>query len=237
MKPKLLYPLLLIIFLACYSSNSCFAIARDTVMHARKTKKQKSPDISRLQQFEKKWKPSYDNCTFTNQYTIAQRLKKYPFSKAVKILAVSYYGGAEPNPIINLDSPNDTLLKKEDPHTKGLVIINDSLDSSTLIEIKTLNRSQIIRLTNILFNTDFRKRSNYHLAENATCFEPRNSILFLDKKGKIIDHLDVCFACKNSSSNKKDKMSIGIECTQKYDLLRKYFIEVGVKYGTYPDTN
>src|ERR1700694_2119122 len=39
----------------------------------------------------------YLDCVFTHKYSIAQRLRKYPFSKAVKILAISYNGGMEPN--------------------------------------------------------------------------------------------------------------------------------------------
>jgi len=236
MMPKLIFTLLFLLNLSCYASNhnrsNNFALKADTNFSIKKVKKQAPPTLTKLQRLKKLWKPSYDFCTFTNQYTIKQRLKKYPFSKVAKILAVSYYGGAQPNPEIHLDGrQEDTLLHKDDRSSKGLVVLKDSLDRSTLYDIKELDQNQINRLTNIIYNTDYKKKIGINAEDRASCYEPRNAFIFFDEQGKVFDYLEICFACRRYSSI-SDKLTIGVECTQKYEILRKYFISTGVKYGT-----
>lgn len=236
MKPKLIFTLLLLLNLSCYANNhnryNNLALKADTNSSVKKVKKQSHPKLTKFQRLEKLWKPSYDYCTFTNQYTIKQRLKKYPFAKASKILAVSHYGGAEPNPEIHLDDKQeDTLVRKNIRSYKGLTVIKDSLDYSTLYDTKELDQNQINRLTNIIFNTDYKKKIGINTAGGASCYEPRNAFIFFDNEGKVFDYLEICFACHRYSS-KSDKLTIGVECTQKYEILRKYFISTGVTYGT-----
>ncbi|MBB6108882.1 hypothetical protein SAMN05421821_103116 [Mucilaginibacter lappiensis] len=238
MKPKLLLLLFLLMYLGSYADSRELSCGLDTINHRQKKIISKQLTLKQLQILNKRHKIWFDDCVFTSQYTIEQRLKKYPFSKAHKILAVSYWGGAEPNPVISLDTikPTQTLSYKELQQQKGLVIIKDSLDYSTLIEVKTLDKNQIIRLTNIIFNTDFKKTDGANLMEHGACFEPRNSFIFLNKKGKVIHHLDICFHCHNYESDAY-KLDIGTVCTQKYDMLRMFFISVGVIYGTNKDVS
>lgn len=126
MKPKLLYSVFFIIFLGCRANTECFAIGTDTVkVHKpKRIVKHVLPHVSYLRESIKGYKPWFDNCTFTNQYTVAQRLKKYPFSKAAKTLAVSFNGGGEPNHVVLIgDQKPDTLSYREQQLAKGLTII------------------------------------------------------------------------------------------------------------------
>ncbi|MEZ2338240.1 hypothetical protein AB6735_21505 [Mucilaginibacter sp. RCC_168] len=233
MKPKLLLVVFLLICLSGYAESKELICGRDTIKRYHKKILSKPLTLKQLQILNKRHKPWFDDCTFTDQYTVEQRLKKYPFSGAYKILAVSYRGGAEPNTEISFDTlkPVQKLSHKELQLRNGLVIIKDSLDYSTVIETKTLTKNQIIRLTNIIYNTDFKKIDRANLMGRGACFEPRNSFIFLNKNGKVVHRLDICFHCHNYESD-TNKLDIGTVCSQKYDILRKFFISIGVIYGT-----
>lgn len=240
MKPKLLYSLFFIIFLSCWANTECFANGADTVK-AHKPKRvvkhvSALPHVSYLRESIKGYKPWFDNCTFTTHYSVAQRLNKYPFSKAAKILAVSFNGDPDPNPEINLDNPKqkpDTLTYKEQQLLKGLTIINNRLDYSTLYEVKTLNQDQIIHLTNIMYNAVYKKILANTADIGHSCYNPRNAFVFLNKQGRVIDYLEICFECKQYES-KYGKLNIGDYCTQKFDMIKKCFVDAGIKHGTGP---
>ncbi|NHA04015.1 hypothetical protein G7092_09420 [Mucilaginibacter sp. HC2] len=235
MKPKLLLLLFLLMSLGSYAEGKRFAFTADTAkLHKTKTKhiKKLQPIVFRVvhsRESVKGYKPWYDDCVFTNQYTIAQRLKKYPFSKAVKILAVSFNGDAEPNsPIVIGELKSDTRSYAEKQLLKGLTIIKDSLDYSTLYEVKTLNQDQINHLTNIIYNTAYKKILPNTTDLGYACYAPRNAFIFLNKYGKVIDYLEICFECRKFES-KYGKLSIGDYCNPKFDMLRKCFADAGIK--------
>jgi hypothetical protein len=178
-------------------------------------------------------KEYYNDCVFTNKYTIAQRLKRYPFSKAVKILAVSYDGTGEPNAeiTINGDTLDAMTHKKYSEHRPhGLHFDNDTLDYVSLFEMKQLTPKQINRLTNIMYNTDNRVPNDY-VDPGHSCFNPRNALIFYDKNGKVFDYLEICFECDRIES-KSDRIYFNSSCTQGLDLVKKFLIDVGIKYGT-----
>lgn len=232
MKFGLLFYLLFMMTLSCYASDQEHSLFLDTTKHTRPKKiTNYKPHITYSREFIKGYKPSFDNCHFTKKYTAAQRLKMYPFAVAAKILAVAYFGGAMPNQDLNLDSTAHTLSDKEAQQLKGLVIKNHRLDYSTLIASKILNQTQISHLTNIIFNYEYTGMKNYKIIGHAACFDPRNSIIFLDKSGHVIDHLDICFSCHNNESP-SNKITVGTECKQKYDMLSNFFVSIGIPYGT-----
>ena len=175
------------------------------------------------------FKPWYNGCTFTNRYSVKKRLQKYPFSKAAKILAISYHSLEIPSPkksdslAPGFMSPKNILLRG------GFKITADTLDLSTILECKTLDKPQISQLTNIIFNINFKHTGN-NITGGASCYEPRNAFIFINKKGKVYDYLEICFACQHYSS-KSDKLGVGAECTQKYEVLRRYFKSLGIKFG------
>ncbi|HVW12808.1 MAG TPA: hypothetical protein VHB54_03250 [Mucilaginibacter sp.] len=172
--------------------------------------------------------PYYTDCVFTHQYTIAQRLRKYPFNKAAKILAISYDGSAEPNVDINIGDDTTKEVKRK-PH--GLIFHSDTLDMSNLFEIKQLTPEEINRLTNIVFNTRVRI-PNYNPDPGTKCFEPRNALVFYNKEGKVFDYIEVCFECMNYESKSNKLFLTSAYCNQQFDLIKKFLTDIGIKFGT-----
>ncbi|WDF76111.1 hypothetical protein PQ469_19665 [Mucilaginibacter sp. KACC 22773] len=229
MKLKLIVLLSILTTLHCSAANNMLGI--DTTKHSATSLKKpayplppKSPEEAR-----RMFKPWYSDCTFTNRYSVQKRLQKYPFSKAAKILAISYHSLEVPSPKKNdslapgFMSPKNILLRG------GFKIRADTLDLSTILECKTLSKPQISELTNIIFNTNFKHTGN-NITGGASCYEPRNAFVFINKKGEIYDYLEICFACQHYSS-KSDKLDVGAECTQKYELLRRYFKSLNIRFG------
>jgi len=178
-------------------------------------------------------KAYYNDCVFTNKFTISQRLKKYPFSKAIKILAVSYDGTPEFNEDIttNGDTLDPMTHKKYSRHKiHGLHFDKDTLNYVSLFEMKLLSPKQTNRLTNILYNTDHRVPNNFS-SLGYSCFNPRNALIFYDKNGKVFDYLEICFEC-NKMRSKSGKIFFHSACTQNLDFIKEFLIDVGIKYGT-----
>lgn len=166
-----------------------------------------------------------DDCTFTNKLSAKQRLSRYPFVKAAKLVTVSYKWGWEGE-----RQPGDTIA--DSVHKNNLHIENGMLNYTSLIEIKTLSSEQISKLTNIIYNTDYKKpHKRWGVIPERKCYSPRNAILFYDKNGKIYDYLEICFECQKTTSL-SEKITVGTDCTQKLDLLRNFLISAGIKYGT-----
>lgn len=147
------------------------------------------------------------SCVYKSKYSVTQRNQFYPFNIADSIKLVSFrYHNKNSCPV-----RNDTLL----------------VDS--LIEIKTLDRDEINRLTDILYNNFYKKFPNY--GSLTQCFFPRNAILFFDKAGKLKEYILICFHC-NRHEESSDAIVFGSDCTQKIDKLSQFFISVGLKLGT-----
>jgi hypothetical protein len=183
-------------------------------------------------------KEHFNDCVFTNKYTIAQRLKRYPFSKATKILTMSYDGTGEPNTEITangdtLDAITHKKYSEHRPH--ALHFDNSTLNHASIFEMKRLTPKQINRLTNILYNTDYRIPNNY-AHPGYSCFNPRNALIFYDKNGKVFDYLEICFECDRIES-KSNRIYFNSSCTQGLDLVKKFLIDVGIKYGTLKTKN
>lgn len=187
-----------------------------------KSKKKKAQETNTIDHWEKNYKIEFSDCAFTNKYTAQQRLAMYPFSKAAKVLAVSYkYRGIDTDEAISLNKfPR-----------RGLYINNGILDTTTLIETKKLKPEQTDELTNLIFNTGYKNKSELHSIDFGKCFEPRNALIFLNSDDKVIDYLEICFECKQNYS-KSELFDIGILCNQKYQLFSNYFKSIGVSYGT-----
>jgi hypothetical protein len=173
----------------------------------------------------------YRDCVFTHKYSIAQRLKKYPFSKAVKVLAVSYNNGL-PNPDVIIVKDKTKKPKTKPFGRLRIHIHNDTLDHTSLFEFKQLTARQVNRLTNMIFNTDIKVHHNLdeYVATESMCFEPRNAFVFIDKNGKVFDYVEVCLQCKGTESESR---KINIEnCNQSLDMTKKFLIDLGIKFGT-----
>lgn len=209
---RLLYLLPTIILICFYGIN---ILAQNS-----KPKKKQRTRSEREMGWEKGYKNEFSDCEIYNKFTAKQRLTMYPFSKAAKVLAISYkYGGWGDMEDEKLQSPKI-----------GLNIINGLLDTTTLIEQKGLSNKEIDELTNLFFNTDYKKKDVNSITRGA-CFEPRNALIFLDSNNQVVDYLEICFTCAESRAG-SDDLKIGVLCNQKYKMFSDYFKNVGVRYGT-----
>lgn len=153
--------------------------------------------------------------------TPAERSKKYPFSKASTIQLVSFKN----NSTDELNYDRDSLPR-----------MNDTVCYSKLFEIITLRSSQIDILTDLLYN--YGRKSTYTPPKGVfltgsipTCYNPRNAILFIDQNNQVYDFIEICFECDNWETS-STIIDLGESCTDKLKLLKQFFLEVGVHYGT-----
>ena len=155
------------------------------------------------------------NCVYTKKYSNIQRLQFYPFNKATEIKLVSF------------DKPDSVIMGGELPMKNGVV------DYSRLKEIKTIDKSQIDTLTDILFNRGY--GGTFYSFSESTCYNPRNAILFVDSKGKTIGFIEICFECAGYRLSSK-KIKAGNFCNQKYDYLKDFFATNGITFGVEKET-
>lgn len=144
-------------------------------------------------------------CVYANIYTEKQRLTFYPFNKASSVKLISF---------------KDTINTE----------ISDGKTKS--YEVVTLNRQQMVQLTDILYNYSF-KGKKYE--EETNCYKPRNAIIFCDDQNVEFERIELCFECSQYKKS-SDKMIVGDFCVGKYELLKNLFRKVGVKYGVLPSS-
>lgn len=158
------------------------------------------------------------NCKKKSSINLKKRLENYPFYQTSQIKFVSYKQKEEGKIGDDLRIYLDLLYAKK-----------DSLIENKFDEIRILNLSQIEKLTNIIYN--FGYKSTPKISEGLKCYMPRNAILFYDNENKLIGFIEVCFECKNYRTTDK-RITLGEECTQKFDMLKEFFVECGIKFGT-----
>lgn len=210
-------------------------VGMDTVKHKRRHRLPPPPSSARYAK-----ELPYNDCMFVKRYSVAQRLKQYPFSRAAKIMIVSYPSWYPDEPInLTHDTVKEYTIKKDNRKPlkfidsifpAGLHIMNGELNHSSLKEVRYLDQQQINSLTNILYNTTYKKKNNI-VDMGHSCFNPRNAFIFLDDKGKIFDYLEVCFECERMESL-SDRIWFKTGCNQQLDYLKKFLIKTGIRYGT-----
>ena len=152
-------------------------------------------------------KPKGDpNCIYTSKYSEIQRSQFYPFNitDTIKLVSFRY-------------------------HFENYPIKVDTVSIDSLIEVNSLTKSEVSKLTDILYNNFYKKRPNY--GSLTQCFFPRNAVLFIDHSGQLKEYILICFHCNNHEES-SDKIYFGEECSQKMEKLRLFFISEGIKFGT-----
>ncbi|RZK56820.1 MAG: hypothetical protein EOO87_04505 [Pedobacter sp.] len=152
-------------------------------------------------------------CTYRNLFSAKKRLLFYPFNVAKKIILISY---------------NDTSeVMNKTP------VVNRKIMPRTIKETITLNDTQIDSLTSILYNITSKPNDSFwQIADpGASCYQPRNSILFLNENDRVLDFIEICFECGRTEYSSK-RIKRFQNCESKYDILKAFFISTGTKYGT-----
>lgn len=152
------------------------------------------------------------SCIYKNKISKNNRLKIFPFNKAYKVQLVSF---------VKPDSVQFTYLLP----MKGKLV-----NYSRLKEVITLDSIQINSLTDILYNYGY-KGIFYSFVENQCLYYPENAILFFDKKDSVFAFMEFYFGGEGYRLSEK-RISLGDLCTEKYDLIKRFFIKNGIGTGT-----
>lgn len=150
-----------------------------------------------------------------------ERAYNYPFINARQIQLVSFKS--------SYDSVWGQYYKDSLPRE------NDTVVYSKLFEIVTLTKSQIDTLTDIIYNynnkSNYKAKGNvYFIGTSMNCYNPRNAILFIDNEQKVFEFIEICFECDKFYTS-SDRVSLGIDCNQKLELIKTFFQSIGIEYG------
>jgi len=180
-------------------------------------------------------------CVYRNLYTPEARLRFFPFNEYKKIILISFEL-PEASPDIIIYDTHKPLIKAPYKKEVDLALLSKTqkLDQTRIKEKKILSAFEIDKLTDILYNFDYKSTKSYKglriADEGYSCYNPRNAIVFLDEKGLIAEYIEICFECHRREES-SEKIKTGEFCTEKYDLIRKYFYTAGIKYGTSKHTH
>ena len=194
-------------------------------------------------------------CNLSNKYSVTELRSMFPFNRAKKVLMIAFsspnlFGESirtisEVKDTITDDNRNSYVLpqikNRNDCSDKGVIKKWDYSDvsSSKILKILpnyctkesiTLNYQQIDTLSDILFNFELSKKT--YITWHASCYTPRNAVLFLDEKEKIIAVVEVCFECyqlKKTFGDEDDKFDDF--CGERKAALKSLFSKMGIKYG------
>jgi hypothetical protein len=156
----------------------------------------------------------YENelCDSSLNMPFSERVKVYPFNRAVSIQFVAYRG----------TSVDDGY------NSDGMPIQDSVICFEDLLEVKTLTLKQVEYFSDLVVN----QRASHmdSIVAIADCYDPRNGILFFDADGKVFEYVDICFECSHVyGKNYRDPF--GAFCSNKFSLIRDLFEEVGIEYG------
>ena len=153
-------------------------------------------------------------CEYLNKYSVEQRNLFYPFNVSNRIKLVSFAEKADKN---GFAYSNGRLPLKR----KKLIY-------SDLLEIKTLDESQVDSLTDILYNNVY--RGDIFTLTQTGRYNPKNAIIFTNENGAMIAFIEICFECQGYRTSSK-KVITGDFCNQKYELLKAFFQKTGIEFG------
>lgn len=142
-------------------------------------------------------------CYENGHLTEKQRSSNYPFSDAKEVRIISFRDDQNP--------------------------LEDSMYLGNIRESIKLSATQINDLTHILYNFNYTKNTTSKLGYSGFCYLPRHAIMFYNAAGKLFAYMEYCFECTGNRRS-SEKVVMGDFCQGKYDLLRMFFKERGIKY-------
>ncbi len=154
-------------------------------------------------------KETNQKCYHNGNLTVKERQSIYPFNKASIIKIISF--------------PSS--------YQKDIKIIEDEkLNTSLVTEEFTLSEKQINRLTDILYNYNYSRKTKVIMQTTSTCgcLYMKHAILFMDDETHIMAHIVVDFIERYIETDLPSE-STGAFCDGKYDLLKSFFKNVGLK--------
>lgn len=159
------------------------------------------------------------NCKKNNALHAEDLLKLFPYNISEKVVIVSYQNHVPGIIGEELQKYLDKIVNKK----------ISSEDLNEFKEIKILDRSEIIKLSDIIYNNGYKSKPTIY--EGAKCYSPQNAILFINKEEKLFGFIELCFGCSKFRTT-DNKITLGDECSQKYNLIKEFFKENNITYGT-----
>ena len=169
-------------------------------------------------------------CRHNGKLKKDDRRNIYPFSLAAKINVISFANRDDEAPP---DFDDSTVVHKvlpQLPHfSQSTPILNDTIATAYTIDNIQLTENQIDQLTDVLYNYNFSKKTTLFSVKELGCYYPRHAIVFLDESSKVITFIEICLECRHIETDLPPE-SLGVFCDGKYDLLKAFFVGVGIKY-------
>jgi hypothetical protein len=148
---------------------------------------------------------------------------KFPFNTSATVLLISF---SVPEEIIEPAIIGDTKPPKVVTKNERF---RDTLGHKEVREIVQLPQKEIEDLHGVL-----NKLVCKGPLKMRSCYSPRNAVLFMNKNGKVVAELEVCFECLRFETKPQHFYVRDVrECM--YDALKKIFADAGVKYGIEPE--
>lgn len=167
-------------------------------------------------------------CRYNNRFSLESRVARMPFRNAKKVVLVSYDGGIKVEPLpFEGEIRQDGLIQNPFPSNSA------SYAGVTFHEAISLDEKQLDGLTNILFNYAYGKDEKEIVQfVGPTCYSPQQMILFYKEPTdkEPFAWVEICLFCQKYKTF-PDSFDFGVFCDSKYDLLREFFRQTGIKHG------
>lgn len=143
-------------------------------------------------------------CHKNGTLSVSERLSKYPFSKTLQVVYISYEEQVGATPVAH-----------------------GRIDSARIKQMKVLDKPQVNELTDLIFNYNYSKKTTLTTQKEAGCYRPRHSILFMDISGQVFAYLEICFECGKYRSS-EEGLNLGTTCEGKLERLNNLFSRAGI---------
>jgi hypothetical protein len=165
-----------------------------------------------------------NNCGFYGTKTVEQRNALFPFNVAKKVVLVAYLGEYFEEP----ENQEPVIIREEE------VANGKYAKVYKIVAEKEITGAAVDSISNIMFNYGLESGQNTGEDGHIACYDPHNSVLFYDKKGKLIGNLEICFMCGQAYFYPDVKVMKNLYnlCPGVMYVLNDFFEQYGIKYGT-----
>jgi len=162
-------------------------------------------------------------CVYKLKYTKHNFRSVFPFNLATTIKLISFK-------IVDKKAWVRSIIKYHEYEGLDAKWVTDSItiDTKDWHEVRTVTSEKKYSLADVLYNFQF--NTDPGVIMEASCYMPKNAIVFYDSSSKIIAALELCFECHKMRAY-PENIEFGDNCVNKLDLLKNFFKMNGVKYG------
>ncbi|NMH28824.1 hypothetical protein [Flavobacterium silvaticum] len=188
------------------------------------------------------------DCGWFGTMPVEKRRTSEPFKSAERILLISYFSAGRDGSETIIDgnweeiqaTDSVSIVRKMNLKILKEFDLSHLSDVNNLkyaaLEITELNQAWKDSLSRWYFNYHPRKWKDDGTVEVIGCYFPRNAILFLDGKDRIVSYIEICFDCMGAAASQDigwpDLIRFPMPCRiSKLDVLKDIFRKNGIVYG------